>query len=303
MANSLINGTNTELKEAIDSVISSMFSIGSDFYEYGKKYISSRLIKREANTKYQLLYAHNGDLQINGDASNINGVQGGVLPFILNSDITSDMFEKLRINPACNFSDGTIKNDVLIGYGSHSNVVNDDDSRHGYIQIPDVEVEGASRNNSFKQLLWTNGHAKGTFKQLLIGVDVCGDITSGINVYRTYYPQNGFPCNVTGITEEYEITDENNYKINILTGKRTKIPVDSPLKNIGCPAYFRDVVEIGDYIYFIDTGGFIEKIDKNTLALVHKSSYTQDYSSSNLFKIGDKLYVYEMSSYSDPYIS
>lgn len=298
MASNLVNGVYTELQDAMDSVLRAIHSIGSDSYEYGKRYISSRAKDRSGNSNYRLTSGANDNLYINGDSGNTNGALRGKLPFILNADISSDKFKKLRVNPACNFSDGTVRNDVMIAYGSHSNVVNDDDSKYGYIQYPKDAVEGASRNQSIKTCVWTAGKAVGTFKQLVNSIDICGDVTSGVNVYRTYYPQNGFPCNVEGITGEYEVTDGNSYKINILTGERTEILSDSPLKNIGYPSYFSDVVELGGYIYFIDQNSYIEKIDKSTLELVAKSSSTHS-TSYNMFSIGDNLYLWSYSETRD----
>lgn len=291
MAEKLINGTYTELQDAVDSVLRAVHSIGSDTYQYGKKYISSRLIDRDGSTKYTLTGVSSSSLYINGIASNTNGYLRGKLPFILNSDITSDMFKKLRVNPACNFADGTVDGSKLIAYGSHSNTVNDDDNKYGYIQYPKDAVEGANRNQTVKTCVWTAGKALGIHKQLVIGADIMGDITSGVAVYKTYYPTSGWPCNVTGITEETQITDGNTYFIDFLTGARTEIPNDSPLKSIGYPKYFRDVVEIGEYIYFIDQNNYIEKIDKSTLTLVAKSSSTFNANAYNLFKIGEQLYL------------
>lgn len=291
MANYLINGTGTVLRDAIDSVLRAMYSVGSDSYEYGKKYISSRAKTEDGNTEYKLTSISSSNLLLNGKSGNTHGENRGILPFILNSDITSDKFETLRYNPACNFADGTVKDDVLIAYAGHNNLVNDDDAKYGYIQIPNIPIEGAGRNHTFKQLIFTSGHAVGTHKQLVTGIDVRGDITSGVSVSRTYYTKHGWPCNVPGITGEYEITDGNSYKINTINGARTEIPADSPLKSIEYPAYFGDVVELGDYIYFIDSNNYINKIDKNTLALVSKSSSTFSATTYNLLKINGALYL------------
>lgn len=292
MAEKLINGTYTELQDAIDSVLRAVHSIGIDTYIYGKRFISSRIGTRGSSGTHQLL---NGSTQTSGNLR-------GKLPFILNSDITSDKFKKLKANPACNFADGTVNNDVLIAYGGHSNTVNDDDSKYGYIQYPKDAVEDANRNQSIKTCIWTAGKALGTFKQLCYSVDICQDITSGVAVYREYYTKHGWPCNVTGITDETKITDGNSYFIDIVSGERTEIPADSPLKSLGYPAYYSDVVEIGDYIYFLDTNFYINKVDKNTLALVSKSSskYNTQYT---LIKIGEQLklaypyylYVYDVN--------
>lgn len=292
MAISLINGTYTELQDAIDSVLRSIYSIGSDTYNYGKKYINSRVGSRDNSNTYKLTQGSNSGLTINGGNSSEKKDVKGIIPFILNTDISNEQFKSLRVNPACNFATGAVDKDKLVAYGSHSNIVDDDDTKYGYIQYPKDAVVGANRNQSIKACVWTAGKAVGTFKQLVTGVDIVGDVTSGINVYRTYYTTHGWSCNISGITNEYEITDGNSYKINMLTGERTEIPDDSPLKSIGYPYNYGDVVEIDDYIYIIDKDGYIEKINKSTLVLeVKNTDYNYDNKNYNLLKINDELYM------------